>query len=126
MIPVTSLVCFIMVCIAMDRSVVSYPSTLASFVRFSLNQSYVLTLLYVTHGLNTLIKEKPLCLIPASMIAVRSLRSVEKLCATNVAPAVNAISITERADSIDPLGVLFVLKPISLRGEVCSLVKPYI
>ena len=65
----------------------SYPSTVLSFVKFSLNHSYVFTLLYVTHGLNTLMNENPLWLIPASIIAVNSLISVEKLCATNVAPA---------------------------------------
>ena len=53
-----------------------------------------------------------------------SLRSVEKLCATNVAPAVKAISIGEMVVQSNLSGVDFVLKPVAERGDVCPFVNP--
>ncbi|MNL61933.1 hypothetical protein D3C87_1859120 [compost metagenome] len=85
---------------------------------FSLNQSYVFTLLNVTHGLNTLISENPLCFKPSSINNVNCFKSVEKDCATKVAPADIAISSGESVVSIEPSGVDFVLKPSALRGDV--------
>ncbi|MCY1442746.1 hypothetical protein D9M71_591270 [compost metagenome] len=76
------------------------------------------TLLYVTQGEKTLINEKPLWLIPASISAVNSLISVEKPCATNVAPLVNATSNGFNDGSIAPPGVDFVINPAAERGDV--------
>ena len=71
----------------------------------------MLILLKVTHGLNTLISENPLWLIPASINEVNCFKLLEKDWAINVAPAESAISSGESVDSIDPCGVLLVLNP---------------
>ena len=81
-------------------------------------------MLYVTHGEKTLMNEKPLWFKPASIKAVNSLISVEKPCATNVAPAVNATSSGFNDGSIAPPGVDFVTKPAAERGDVCPFVTP--
>ncbi|MNC41743.1 hypothetical protein D3C75_905200 [compost metagenome] len=81
-------------------------------------------MLKVTQGLYTLISEKPLCRMPASIKAVSCFSSLEKDWATKVAPAERATSNGDRVDSMEPPGVLLVLKPKALRGEVCPLVSP--
>ena len=62
--------------------------------------------------------EKPLWFKPASIKAVNSLISVEKPCATNVAPEVKASSNGFKEGSIAPPGVDFVMKPAAERGDV--------
>src|SRR5690606_20313416 len=90
----------------------------------SLNQSYVLILLNVTHGLNTLTMEKPLCRMAASIGSVSCFRLLENDWATKVAPAASASSSGDSGLSMEPSGVLFVLKPYPLRGDVCPFVRP--
>src|SRR2546426_7070121 len=90
------------------RSFGSWPSFSATYTR-CLNQSYVLILLYVTHGLITSIREKPLCLMPRTRTSARVFVSPENPRATNVAPAAIARASGLIGLSITPSGVLLVL-----------------
>lgn len=76
------------------------------------------TLLYVTHGEKTFTKEKPSWLIASSISLVNALISLEKPCATKVAPDDKANSSGATFFSILPLGVDLVTKPTADEGDV--------
>ena len=80
-------------------------------IKFSRHQSYVSSLLNVTHGLYTLTYAKPLCWIAASMICDSCLTSPEKPWAMKPQPARQASSSGRIGYSAAPYGVVFVTKP---------------
>src|SRR3972149_5230665 len=101
--------------IAAWKSDGSWPSFSREYTRCR-NQSYVFCLLYVTHGLRTSTRAKPLCRIPFANRSPRAFASPLNPRATYVAPAASASEIGLIGFSITPSGVDFVFISLSLVG----------
>ena len=84
----------------------------------SLNQSYVLILLKVTHGLNTLINENPLCLMRFFDQLRQLLQVAGERLGDKGGAGRKAISSGESAARSSLPACYFVLKPNALRGDV--------
>src|SRR5713226_6564696 len=112
--------------IAAVQSAGSYEESSSSFFTRGRNHWYVLSRLYVTHGLKTSKNEKPLCSIPCLISSVRCFCSPLKPRATKVAPAARAREMGLIGASILPKGMLFVFMPTRLVGAVWTVVQPSI
>src|SRR3990172_3559379 len=103
----------------------SWPSPCRLYTR-SLNQSYVLSLLYVTQGERQATRENPLCSSPFWTMSAMFFTSPLNVRETNVAPDAIAREIGSIGFSITPtFGVDFVFIPFSAVGEACPVVSPY-
>src|SRR3972149_2515765 len=64
--------------------------------------------------------------MPSAMSCAMCFGSPAKARAMNVAPAARAMDIGLNASSMAPSGEVVVTNPLSLVGEDCPLVRPYI
>src|SRR2546427_7624543 len=100
-----------------------WPSFSREYARVR-NQSYVLILLYVTHGLRTSMRANPLCWMPFVKRSARPFASPLKPRAMYVAPDESARARGFTGFSITPSGVDFVFMSFSLVGLAWPVVRP--